>query len=234
MSLSNQNDYKLNLKNHTDSGDIKRSQSFKQDVPGQEKQPEDLDAKSQNNDNDDSFLTENGERQAEHNYKIYLEYLKLTESVINRNFGLQAHNAKQTLVMLKEEIAESIERQDKEITEMFLKLKEDNRREKLNLIQKIDNHYQHIEQFKIQFDMDGAMQQIGSVPQDMTMIESDAARVSQVQESMFLNVLNSNYNQMLKLNLRGQELSVNRNILTHVKGSQLYEIFSDLEKVPNQ
>lgn len=136
--------------------------------------------------------------------------------------------------MLKEEIAESIERQDKEITEMFLKLKEDNRREKLNLIQKIDNHYQHIEQFKIQFDMDGAMQQIGSVPQDMTMIESDAARVSQVQESMFLNVLKSNYNQMLKLNLRGQELSVNRNILTHVKGSQLYEIFSDLEKVPNQ
>jgi hypothetical protein len=48
-------------------------------------------------------------------------------------------------MMLKEEIADSIERQDKEIVEMFLKLKENNKREKLNLIQKIDDHYEHIE-----------------------------------------------------------------------------------------
>ena len=150
-------------------------------MPGQEKQPEEHDINNQNNDkNNDSFLTENGERQAEHNYKIYLEYLKLTEGVINRNFCLQAQNAKQSLMMLKEEVADSIERQDKEIMEMFLKLKEDNKREKLNLIQKIDNHYQHIEQFKIQFDMEGAMQAIGNVTQDMTLIEEDAARVSQV------------------------------------------------------
>ena len=51
--------------------------------------------------------------------------------------------------------------------------------------------------------MEGAMQAIGNVTQDMTLIEEDAARVSQVQESMFLNVMKSNFNQTLKLNLRG-------------------------------
>lgn len=81
--------------------------------------------------------------------------------------------------------------------------------------------------------MEGAMQAIGNVTQDMTLIEEDAARVSQVQESMFLNVMKSNFNQTLKLNLRGQELSVNRSVLTQVKGSALYEIFTDLDKVPN-
>jgi hypothetical protein len=81
--------------------------------------------------------------------------------------------------------------------------------------------------------MEGAMQAIGNVTQDMTLIEEDATRVSQVQESMFLNVLKNNFNQMLKLNLRGQELSVNRSVLTQVKGSALYEIFTDLDKVPN-
>ena len=38
----------------------------------------------------------------------------------------------------------------------------------------------------------------------------------------------------MKLNLRGQELSVNRSVLTQVKGSTLNEIFTDLDKVPNQ
>ena len=64
-----------------------------QDVPEFEKQPEDPISKTNPDLTDnlnDSMLTDNGERQDAHNYKTYLEYLKLTEGVINRNFKLQA------------------------------------------------------------------------------------------------------------------------------------------------
>ena len=94
MSLSNKNVLNTDFKNPAaEPAEIKDSVTIKQDVPEFEKQPEEptSNANPDQTDNlNDSMLTENGERQAAHNYKIYLEYLKLTEGVINRNFKLQA------------------------------------------------------------------------------------------------------------------------------------------------
>lgn len=74
-------------------------------------------------------------------FKNYKDYLKLTEGVINRNFQLQAHHAKTALASLKSEIAEDMDQQEKEIMQLFNLLREQNRRQKIGLLNKIESHY---------------------------------------------------------------------------------------------